>query len=216
MDKNNYADAKRTYDLLYEEYEKNIQSDKTRVSKEELEKKVLSSEIMSLQKQNKESKQNLTQIYSLNIIFPKYRNFVMLCSIYEYICAGRCTTLEGHEGAYNILEMEIRLDRIITQLDQIVIRLDDIRNNQYMLYSAIQETNKQVTEILKSTDYVMESLQNFQGQAEELVAKISSVEKNSMLATYQAERIEKELQYLNRMNYLTGKYDNVFYNAPPS
>ncbi|MCI5935782.1 MAG: DUF308 domain-containing protein [Lachnospiraceae bacterium] len=215
-DKRKYADDKREFEASYEKYENNIQSDKKRVSQEELEKKVLSSEIASLQKQNSESKQNLNQIYSLNIIFPKYRNLVMLCSIYEYICAGRCSTLEGHEGAYNILEMEIRLDRIITQLDMIVNRLDDIRNNQYVLYSAIQETNQQIAQISKSTDYVLDSLKDFHGQATELADKISSIEKNSMLGAYQAERVQKELQYLNRMDYLSGKYDNVFYNAPPS
>lgn len=215
-DKTKYLDAKRAYNIAYTEYEKNIRIDKKRVRKEKLEKKVLSLEIRLLQKQNKDSKQNLEQIYSPNIIFPKYRNLVMLCSIYEYICAGRCTTLEGHEGAYNILEMEIRLDHIITQLDLVIARLDVIRNNQYMLYSAIQETNQQITQILKSTNYVMNRLQNFQGQAEELVARINSVEKNSMLATYQAESMQKELHYMNRMNYLSGKYNNVFYNAPPS
>ena len=140
----------------------------------------------------------------------------MLCSIYEYICTGRCTSLAGHAGAYNILEMEIRLDKIITKLDQIAFKLNDIRNNQYILYSAIQETNQQISQIMKSTDYVMDRLQNFKGEKEELVAKISSIEKNSMLAAYQAERVQKELQYMNRMDYLTGKYDSVFYNVPPS
>ena len=214
--KERYLEEKRSYDIAYAEYEENIRMDKERVRKEELEKKVLSLEILLLQEQNKNSRQNLEQIYSPNIIFPKYRNLVMLCSIYEYICAGRCTTLEGHEGAYNILEMEIRLDRIITQLDLVIARLDVIRNNQYMLYSAIQETNQQITQILKSTNYVMDSLQNFRGQAEELIAIINSVEKNSMLATYQAENMQKELHYMNRMNYLSGKYNNVFYNVPPS
>lgn len=215
-DREKYSDDKRAYDIAYAKYDKNIRIDKKRVCKEKLEKKVLSLEIRLLQKQNEDSKRNLEQIYTLNIIFPKYRNLVMLCSIYEYICAGRCTTLEGHEGAYNILEMEIRLDRIITQLDLVIAQLNVIRNNQYMLYSAIQETNQQITQILKSTNYVMDSLQNFQGQAEELVASIKSVEKNTMLATYQAESIQKELHYMNRMNYLSGKYKNVFYNAPPS
>lgn len=211
-----FLNAKDRYDVEYAEYERNISADKKRIRKEQLEKAVLFSEIQLLQKQNKDSKQNLEKIYSQNIIFPKYRNLTMVCSIYEYICAGRCTTLEGHEGAYNILEMEIRLDRIITQLDLVIAKLDAIRNNQYMLYSVIQETNQQVSQILKSTNYVISNLQDFYGQAEELVARIVSVEKNSELAFYQAENMQKELHYMNRMNYLSGKYNNVFYNLPPS
>lgn len=211
-----FLNEKDKYDVEYAEYERNISADKERIRKEQLEKAVLFSEIQLLQKQNKDSKQNLEKIYSQNIIFPKYRNLTMACSIYEYICAGRCTTLEGHEGAYNILEMEIRLDRIITQLDLVITQLDAIRNNQYMLYSIIQETNQQVSQILESTNYVMDNLQDFYGQAEELVKRIASVEKNSELASYQAENLQKELHYMNRMNYLSGKYNNVFYNLPPS
>ena len=213
---NQYAQDKATYNKLREKYEIDYQTDIERVKKENLEKEILASEISLLQKQNGESKKNLSKIYSLNIIFPKYRNLAMLCSIYEYICTGRCTSLAGHAGAYNILEMEIRLDKIITKLDQIAFKLNDIRNNQYILYSAIQETNQQISQIMKSTDYVMDRLQNFKGEKEELVAKISSIEKNSMLAAYQAERVQKELQYMNRMDYLTGKDDSVFYNVPPS
>lgn len=215
-DAKSYWREKSAYDIAMQNYERNIRADKERVRKEQIEKAVLSSEIQLLQKQNRDSKQNLQTIYSKNIIFPKYRNLVMVCSIYEYICAGRCTTLEGHEGAYNILEMEIRLDRIITQLNLVVDRLDAIRNNQYMLYSAIQETNRQAAQILESTNSVVNRLQDFQGQTDELVARITSVEKNSALATYQTQSIQKELRYMNRMNYLSGKYDDVFYNSPPS
>ena len=208
--------AENTYVAECEEYEKRIRIDNERMKRELMEKAVLSSELSALKKQNENTRKNLDKIYSLDVIFPKYRNLVMVCSIYEYVCSGRCAVLEGHEGAYNILEMEIRLDRIITQLDLIIKQLDVIRNNQYMLYSAIQETNQQVTQLLQSTKYVMDHLQNFQGQAEELTARIASIEKNSMLFTYQAESAQKELQYMNRMNYLSGKYNNAFFNSPPS
>ena len=54
------------------------------------------------------AKEHLQKIYDKNIIFPKYRNLTMVCSLYEYICAGRFTELEGPNGAYNCLETEIR------------------------------------------------------------------------------------------------------------
>lgn len=62
-----------------------------------------------------------------------------MCSLYEYICAGRCSTLEGHEGAYNLYETEMRLDQIITRLDKVIANLGAIRENQFMLFSAIQD-----------------------------------------------------------------------------
>lgn len=165
------------------------------------------------------SKQHLKIIYAKNIIFPKYRNLVMVCSIYEYICAGRCTTLEGHEGAYNILEMEIRLDRIITQLDKVIAQLDAIQANQYMLYSAIQEANQQSYQLLKSTRHIAEKLQDLNNHLDnhsaDLANQISELQKTSALTAYHVERTQKELHYMNRMDYLTGRNDGVFFNQPP-
>lgn len=211
-----YEQAKREYEVAYAEYERKMRMDQERLRKEQFEKEVLFKEIQSLQKQNDNSKQNLKQIYSQNIIYPKYRNLIMICSIYEYICSGRCTTLEGHEGAYNILELEIRLNRIITRLDLVITRLDVIQNNQYLLYSTIQETNHQIAGIIESTNNMIDSLNYFRGQAEEMNAKIASLEQNSALTAYQTQSIEKELHYMNRMNYFSGKYNHILYNSPPT
>jgi hypothetical protein len=88
------------------------------------------------------TKHVLSDLYALDIIFAKYRNLVAVSSIYEYLNSGRCDALEGHEGAYNIFESEIRQDMIIVQLDRAIASLEEIRNTQYMLYDAIQESNR--------------------------------------------------------------------------
>lgn len=126
----------------------------------------------------------------------------MICSIYEYLCSGRCTALEGYEGAYNILETEIRLDCIITRLDQIVAKLDAIQRNQYMLYSIITETNHQFVHILKSENDMIDILESFHGQEEELNARISLIQGNSSLKAYQAQSLQEEDQYMERVNSL--------------
>lgn len=199
---NSYQKAKNIYNAAYAEYERNIRIDKERVCKELLEKNILFSELELLQNQNANSKQNLEKIYSKDIIFPKYRNLTMVCSLYEYICSGRCSTLEGHEGAYNILEMEIRLNHIIIQLDRAIARLDSIQHNQYILYSALQETNQQANQILESTNRIINNVQKFQRLSEELNIGIGSIEKNSALSAFQTQCIQKELQYMNRIDYL--------------
>lgn len=166
-----------------------------------------------------ESREKLNKIYAQDIIFQKYRNLPMVCSFYEYICAGRCDTLEGHEGAYNILEMEIRLDRIIVQLDRVISMLGTIQNNQYMLYSAIQESNQRSAEILQSTQNMVSSLGQLnnlaQIQSAEMSQKIEALQRTSALTAYHTERVQKELAYMNRMDYLSGRNDGVPYNHPP-
>lgn len=186
------------------------------------------------------SKETLKQIYDKNIISPKYRNMVMVCSLYEYVCTGRCDTLEGHEGAYNLLELEIRLDKIVTQLDRVVEMLGRIQQSQYMVYSAIQDANQQSAKILESTYQMTDQLQAFQASnwkmlggiqagmqrgilaAEQqsvtmaqMTQQLSALQATSALTAYQTERTRTELHYMNRMNYLSGKNDEVFFNLPP-
>ena len=96
------------------------------------------------------TQQTLQQFYSAGIIYPKYRNFVAVSTFYEYLASGRCTTLEGHEGAYNIYEQEIRMNTIISKLDDVLAHLDRIEGNQYMLASAIREGNRRADQIYET------------------------------------------------------------------
>ena len=179
------------------------------------------------------SAERLQIIYQKNIIFQKYRNLTMVSSLYEYICAGRCIELEGHEGAYNILETEIRLDHIILQLDKVIAQLEQIKQNQFMLYSAVQKCNQWLGLIMGEirqmavglTDFYSSSIQNsirlnaqvaeLNSQNAQLNAHIAELQATSALTAYHTERTQKELAYMNRMDYLSGRNDDVFWNHPP-
>jgi len=218
------------YQSELEEYHIAMANDNMRLIQEEIRKAALEVEVNQLQAQNAESKKTLEKIYASNVIFPKYRNMVMVCSLYEYICSGRCDTLDGHEGAYNILEMEIRLDRVVTQLDQVIDALERIQHNQYIIYTAIQDANRQLQQFQHSTNQaiatfqsmqeahyrdVREGLQEMRDNNAALQVQFAEMQKTSALTAYQSERIQKELAYMNRMDYLTGRNDGVFFNRPP-
>lgn len=96
-------------------------------------------------------KATLNQLYNLDIIFPKYRNFLAVSQIYEYFMSGRCTQLEGHEGAYNLFEHELRQNIIIAKLDEVLNQLEQIKQNPYMIYSAICEANSRLAQIESNT-----------------------------------------------------------------
>ena len=201
-------------------YNTNIKNDKQRVEQELVKKAALDANLEILKGQLERSKSNLRKIYDKNIIFPKYRNLIMLCSIYEYLCAGRCSTLEGHEGAYNILEMEIRFDRIITQLDRVLTRLSAIRQSQYILYSAIQDSNQRVASLVETTNSMAQQIENMSTQQRlannDLQYQLNRLQESSAITAYQSERIERELSYMNRMNYISGNYNGTFFNLPPT
>lgn len=110
---------------------------------------ILKKELISLKEMYKQTAETLERYYQEDIIFVKYRNLIAVSSFYEYFISGRCSCLEGHEGAYNIFENEIRQNVIISKLDEVISHLESIEQVQYMLYSAIQESNRETEKISK-------------------------------------------------------------------
>ena len=90
----------------------------------------------------------LEQHYALGILYPKYRNFVSVSAINEYLSSGRCDRLEGPDGAYNLYEMELRQNIVIGQLSAVLNNIEQIRNNQYTLYQELTHANNLVSDII--------------------------------------------------------------------
>lgn len=66
-----------------------------------------------------QSKKELEKLDQMECIYSKYAgNYIYLCSLYEYFKSGRCNKLEGADGAYNLLEKDIRAKVISTQDDE--------------------------------------------------------------------------------------------------
>lgn len=110
-----------------------------------------------------QTEQALEKYYSMNIIYLKYRkSLVAISSFYEYLSSRRCYSLEGPDGAYNIFEMEIRQNIIIQKLDEAIRKLDQIKENQYMLYSAIQDSNNTTMRLYKKIDETSKTMQKIE------------------------------------------------------
>jgi len=91
----------------------------------------------------------LERLYDKNIIYRKYCNLPALTSIYEYFITGRCTELIGPHGAYNMYEDELRKDTVISQLNTVIENLEQIKQNQYMLYQQVKSINEN-TQVIAS------------------------------------------------------------------
>ncbi len=109
------------------------------------------------QRKQAEVQKLIDQYFHTNILYHKYWDIIPICSFYEYIDSGRCSTLEGHEGAYNLYEQERRLDRILDKLDDIIWRLDDIRSNQTALYNVISSGNQKIDSLCGSINAIEDS-----------------------------------------------------------
>lgn len=151
--------------------------------------KIITNQKMQLIQKRRSAESMLENIYRENIIYPKYRNMVAVLSMYEYFTSGRCTELTGHEGAYNIYENELRLNIIISSLDDILYRLDEIKQNQYVLYQELKSTQNMIDSLSGDLNYMMSS--------------VNAVERNSSIAAYNSKMAAEDtrlLTYINMIN----------------
>ncbi len=176
----NYEQVFHEYEHKRHEYEQNCTDDQERVKNELKEAAYLKEEKRALEEQMSRTVRLLQELYDLGIIFEKYRwDLVAIATFYEYFCAGRCTELKGHEGAYNTYEMELRLNHIIGRLDIIINSLDTIKNNQYIIYSSIQGSNQRLNALFASTLNIASQVKRIEAQGQDLNAHIGSLQASS-------------------------------------
>ena len=98
--------------------------------------------------------------YLPDVIFAKYRDMAAIATMYEYLKSGRCVSLEGPNGAYNLYETELRANAVISKLDVVIAKLDKIKNNQYVLYSTMKSIDSKLSRIDRKMDEACASLRN--------------------------------------------------------
>jgi len=74
--------------------------------------------------------------------------------IHEYFSVGRCSELTGHAGAYNLYESELRQNIIISNVEQINNKMNELARNQHNLYSMIQNTNRVLADVRTETGFI--------------------------------------------------------------
>lgn len=218
---------------LYQKWENEQIKLKEQIGRRILTGQVCNVMLQELKKKEASTKDALEKAYGMNIIYPKYRNYVAVCSFYDYISSGICCRLDGSDGAYNKFDIESRMDKIITQLDTVIKNLELIRSNQYKLYAEMKNAESELKKIVNTTNqisnqmdeviigvgaiYVQNENQNRQLNAQIQQIRIQTKEsiRNSELNAYFAECNQRELHYMNRMNYLAGHYDNPYGNYSP-
>lgn len=125
----------------------------------------------------------LRNMYGMGIIYEKYQyDLVAICMFAEYFKSGRCTTFEGHEGAYNLFEHEKRMNIIIGKLDEIITRLDRIEQNQYGLFMALNEIRNQQDRIISNLNSISGKMDRQIENAEYMRYDLSVMRMNNDIA----------------------------------
>lgn len=142
-------------------------------------KEVLDTEILEAEELLSKLFAARNELYAYDIIYGKYRDVVALSSFYEYLMSGRCTTLEGADGAYNIYESEIRANRVISQLDTVISALEDIKQNQYMMYQELRSINATLTVLNSTMDKALTSIRGIEANTASMSEYMEHISRNS-------------------------------------
>lgn len=196
-----YSNCSKSYQKKLDEYYDKVKKDLDRVELENKKKEYYAIENNIFANTHDETLKNLKNLYSSDWLYPKYQNLVAVTSILEYIESGRCDSLTGPNGAYNIFENELKMNTIINKLDRIIENLSAIKENQFILYQEMNYANQKM-------DAMFSNIENeFQRIASNIDSHTSALNYNSEAQIYASKEIQKELEYMNKMNYRAGNYD---------
>lgn len=144
----------------------------------------------------------LNQLYSYNVIYDKYREFVPVSCFIDYLKSSRCETLDTMNGAYNLFEQECRADIIINKLDVIIDKLEQIKNNQYYLYCQLEDIKKSVSSI--HNDLLVNNLTQVVqiGELSKIINNTNEIAYNTKVTAFYSEKISKYTKATAIMNFL--------------
>ena len=195
-----YKAAKSKYEKDMAKYREKVKERNDRLEKETAVAKQqyqeACEEVQLLKPPLTETKELLSRLYSNEWIFPKYRNMVAMATMYEYFASGRCSELTGPNGAYNLYEQELRQNLIINKLDVISSQLEDIKDNQYVLYTEMKKTNQYLGEITQTVKDINKGVRV-------TAANTGEIAKSAKVAAYYSEITAKNTEALKYIELVT-------------
>lgn len=198
-----------------EEEKQRYKNEEERLERQYKEKKELYDyQINVINKDLMSCKTFLECLYSMDILYYKYRNLIAVSSILEYFESGRADTFKE---AYNIFETEHRLDNINAAINKFGYKLDSIaRQLDYMqdsLSSIVRQQDLFVTEYKKDYDRLISSIERNEANTAQSVEYARKSLENSLVMREIAEGINEKNKYIENtfaehfsLNPITGTY----------
>ncbi len=142
------------------------------------------------------------KLYSYDILYGKYQNYVAVCSFLDYFKSGRCDALDGPNGAYNIFEQESHSNIIINKLDNILKSLDDIKNNQFYIYNELKNIDDSLN-LINGKLLVNNILQVVQiTELSKIIDNTNEIAYNTSVSAYYSKIAANSAKAIAVMNFL--------------
>ena len=146
-------------------------------------KAIIDDRISNVRKDLNDVEKTMSKYYDLDVIYPKYRNLVALTTFIEYLESGRCKSLYGYTGCYNVYEQELRQNTIIGKLDQVLIQLDQIKKVQFATYLAIQQSNAIQSAMLNTCNEMLDETRRENAMLEAQAQDNKIIKRNSEISS---------------------------------
>ena len=188
------------YENAMVEYQYDLSKDKLRLQLEQRKKDALGKEITNMKNKISITEQNLQEMYSYGIIDEDYRYLAAVGTFYTYLKKGMTYSLTfdrntGDQGAYNIYENEQRLERIITNTEIIIDRLDDLSTSQYELANGLRQANNQIS-IMRN---------DFNRFAHETSNNLSEIKYLESVNAYNTDCIRRQVEFISDITWIRYK-----------
>ena len=151
-----------------------------------------------------------SKLYSFDIVFGKYRDLAILSTFHEYLMTGRCTSLEGVNGAYNLYESELRSNIIIGKLSDVLTSLEELKNQlnqtQYTIISLLHDVNGNLQNLNHKMDSACSAIYDIRDNTADTNKFLGQIAENSKVIAYNTaatayySKVNAELT--NSMGYL--------------
>lgn len=138
----------------------------------------------------------LRELYSMRIngvlcLHPNYQGLMPVSIIYGYFDTGRCTQLQGHEGAYNLYEDEKMKGMIISKLDYVSNQLGRLNGTMSYVADALDECNSRLMNLEDSGKDMANQIGRLNKNVNSLNGNVSNsmgaIEANTANAAYYSE-----------------------------
>ena len=132
------------------------------------------------------------QLQTLVFVLPKYLDVIAVAKIYEYLKSGRCTQLNGSNGAYRVYDTEMRNNHFSQDsTDARAIQMDFQR--EYTIFSLMSDVSSAYSDLaLKTDQLIYDTIHN--GEMNEVDSYRESVEAYYSLAEEKLKTSEEFLR----------------------
>ena len=124
------------------------------------------------------------KFYGANNLYVKYREFIPVSMMYDYMAGGACYQMEGPNGAISLYERDIRGDKNLDAIRNLTSAVNSLHG---ALYNIACELNEIKDNTRNYVDTIETQCTRIAENQQRLQSELSNIRSNTQLTNYYAE-----------------------------